>query len=330
VSQLLRTITNFMAIEDIEKQFREEVVHLASQQNQGFKKLIEAGNKKDLIKHCLPIVLEIADSYRDNEVRLEYMDLVGAGYEALVEHINWGLAKGRLRKLSFLPRVEEIIEEGIKKTILTNILEGAKVTYDSDFFENALNEGVDEEEPYMNVIVAQDKAAVDRALDTLAYREREIIRLRYGIGDGHTYTLEEVGRKFRITRPRIREIEAKALRKLQNPVRSRKLVDIFEPGYIPPVRPRQIVPPLSDTDSLEKTLERAKEDIEILTGESLHKFRAHYDLSKTQFANFLRGMYPELTKMKSFRLIELSDEERKQMASVRTEQAEQYSNIGSM
>jgi RNA polymerase primary sigma factor len=65
-------------------------------------------------------------------------------------------------------------------------------------------------------------------LKTLTYREREIIRLRYGLGDGYTYTLEEVGRIFKVTRERVRQIEAKAVRKLQNPVRSKQLEGFLE------------------------------------------------------------------------------------------------------
>ncbi|MCA9217617.1 MAG: sigma-70 family RNA polymerase sigma factor, partial [Planctomycetales bacterium] len=64
---------------------------------------------------------------------------------------------------------------------------------------------------------------IERLLKTLTYREREIIRLRYGLGDGYTYTLEEVGRIFRVTRERVRQIEAKAVRKLQHPIRSQQL-----------------------------------------------------------------------------------------------------------
>jgi len=67
------------------------------------------------------------------------------------------------------------------------------------------------------------KERIDLVLKTLSYREREIIKLRYGIGDGYTYTLEEVGRIFRVTRERVRQVEAKAIRKLQHPVRARKL-----------------------------------------------------------------------------------------------------------
>ncbi|MBY0585605.1 RNA polymerase sigma factor RpoD [bacterium] len=67
------------------------------------------------------------------------------------------------------------------------------------------------------------KVKIDNVLKTLTYREREIIKLRYGLGDGYTYTLEEVGRIFKVTRERVRQIEAKAVRKLQHPVRSRQL-----------------------------------------------------------------------------------------------------------
>ena len=67
------------------------------------------------------------------------------------------------------------------------------------------------------------KGKIDNVLKTLTYREREIIKLRYGLGDGYTYTLEEVGRIFKVTRERVRQIEAKAVRKLQHPVRSRHL-----------------------------------------------------------------------------------------------------------
>jgi RNA polymerase primary sigma factor len=69
---------------------------------------------------------------------------------------------------------------------------------------------------------------IDSLLKTLTYREREIIRLRYGLTDGYTYTLEEVGRIFRVTRERVRQIEAKAVKKLQHPVRSRQLESFME------------------------------------------------------------------------------------------------------
>jgi RNA polymerase primary sigma factor len=75
------------------------------------------------------------------------------------------------------------------------------------------------------------RTKIDDLLKTLTYREREIIRLRYGLTDGYTYTLEEVGRIFKVTRERVRQIEAKAVRKLQNPVRSQQLSG-FIPGLV--------------------------------------------------------------------------------------------------
>ena len=72
------------------------------------------------------------------------------------------------------------------------------------------------------------KGRIQDVLKTLSYREREIIKLRYGLGDGYSYTLEEVGHIFKVTRERIRQIEAKAVRKLQQPSRSQELVGFLD------------------------------------------------------------------------------------------------------
>ncbi len=74
---------------------------------------------------------------------------------------------------------------------------------------------------------------IDEVLKTLTFREREIVKLRYGIGDGYTYTLEEVGRIFRVTRERVRQIEAKAVRKLRHPVRARQLASFLDGVIVP-------------------------------------------------------------------------------------------------
>lgn len=91
-------------------------------------------------------------------------------------------------------------------------------SYFGDFIED---DGV--ESPVNAATHEMLKDKIDSVLKTLTYREREIIKLRYGLGDGYTYTLEEVGRIFKVTRERVRQIEAKAVRKLQHPVRSRHL-----------------------------------------------------------------------------------------------------------
>ncbi len=91
-------------------------------------------------------------------------------------------------------------------------------SYFGDFIED---DGV--ESPVNAATQEMLKDKIEGVLKTLTYREREIIKLRYGLGDGYTYTLEEVGRIFKVTRERVRQIEAKAVRKLQHPVRSRHL-----------------------------------------------------------------------------------------------------------
>ncbi len=72
------------------------------------------------------------------------------------------------------------------------------------------------------------RSRINDVLKTLTYREREILKLRYGIGDGYTYTLEEVGRIFKVTRERVRQVESKAIRKLQHPVRRRRLSSFID------------------------------------------------------------------------------------------------------
>ncbi|MBL9078018.1 MAG: RNA polymerase sigma factor RpoD [Planctomycetes bacterium] len=96
-------------------------------------------------------------------------------------------------------------------------------SYFGDFIED---ESV--ESPVHSASREMLKERIESVLSTLTFREREIIKLRYGIGDGYTYTLEEVGRIFRVTRERVRQIEAKAVRKLQHPVRARRLGGFFD------------------------------------------------------------------------------------------------------
>ena len=100
-------------------------------------------------------------------------------------------------------------------------------SYFGDFIEDEKAEN-----PVESATQEMLKDKIEQVLKTLTYREREIIKLRYGIGDGYTYTLEEVGRIFKVTRERVRQVEAKAIRKLQHPVRARKL-EGFLPGGQP-------------------------------------------------------------------------------------------------
>ena len=83
---------------------------------------------------------------------------------------------------------------------------------------------------YYKVVDSDDwvnEEAYMEVLDTLTEREEKVLRLRFGLDDGRARTLEEVGKEFNVTRERIRQIEAKALRKLRNPVRSKRIRDFL-------------------------------------------------------------------------------------------------------
>jgi len=141
-------------------------------------------------------------------------------------------SKTLLQKLGREPTVEEIAKEAemsVEETrrvlkiskhpiSLDRPIGESEDSYFGDFIEDD-----DVDSPVASAAQEMLKERIDIVLKTLSYREREIIKLRYGIGDGYTYPLEEVGRIFKVTRERVRQVEAKAIRKLQHPVRSRKL-----------------------------------------------------------------------------------------------------------
>ncbi len=100
----------------------------------------------------------------------------------------------------------------------------------------------EEEDSHLGDFIQDDQVAVPadqaaftllreqlmEALETLTEREQKVLRLRFGLDDGRPRTLEEVGKEFHVTRERIRQIEAKALRKLRHPSRSKKLKDYLD------------------------------------------------------------------------------------------------------
>jgi RNA polymerase primary sigma factor len=99
--------------------------------------------------------------------------------------------------------------------------------HDDSYFGEFLQD-YREEDPLHDMNQDLLKSRIADVLNALNYREREIIRLRYGLADGYAYTLEEVGKIFSVTRERVRQIEAKAVRKLQHPVRSRQLAGFLD------------------------------------------------------------------------------------------------------
>ena len=157
----------------------------------------------------------------------------------MVETINKLIRVSRqlLQELGREPTPEEIAEE--MKMPVERVREILKISQEPVSLETPIGE---EEDSHLgdfiqddNVPVPVDAAAytllreqLEEVLDTLTDREKKVLSLRFGLEDGRGRTLEEVGKEFNVTRERIRQIEAKALRKLRHPTRSRKLRDYLE------------------------------------------------------------------------------------------------------
>ena len=157
----------------------------------------------------------------------------------MVETINKliRVSRGLLQELGREPTAEEIAE----RMLITadKVREIVKVSQEPVSLETPIGE---EEDSHLGDFIPDNQALapsdaashkllkeqVESVLEGLTSRERRVLQLRFGLEDGRTRTLEEVGREFNVTRERIRQIEAKALRKLRHPSRSRKLKDYLE------------------------------------------------------------------------------------------------------
>jgi RNA polymerase primary sigma factor len=157
----------------------------------------------------------------------------------MVETINKliRVSRGLLQELGREPTAEEIAE----RMLITpdKVREIVKVSQEPVSLETPIGE---EEDSHLGDFIPDNQALapsdaashkllkeqVESVLEGLTGRERRVLQLRFGLEDGRTRTLEEVGREFNVTRERIRQIEAKALRKLRHPSRSRKLKDYLE------------------------------------------------------------------------------------------------------
>ncbi len=157
----------------------------------------------------------------------------------MVETINKQVRVSRLllQQLGREPTPEEIAKEmGISEE---RVIEIQKIAQDPVSLETPIGE---EEDSHLGDFIEDEQATAPTdvvafamlkeqligVLDTLTPREEKVLRLRYGIDDGRPRTLEEVGKEFNVTRERIRQIEAKALRKLRHPSRSKRLKDFIE------------------------------------------------------------------------------------------------------
>jgi RNA polymerase primary sigma factor len=120
-------------------------------------------------------------------------------------------------------KVEEIMQKAQTPVSLATPIGEEEDSTLGDFIEDEVAEG-----PQDAASMQMLRESVEEALDSLSDRERDVLKLRFGLLDGRARTLEEVGKEFNVTRERIRQIEAKALRKLRHPSRSRKLKDYLE------------------------------------------------------------------------------------------------------
>lgn len=157
----------------------------------------------------------------------------------MVETINKLLRVSRqlLQELGREPTDEEIAEK--MDIPVSKVREIMKISQDPVSLETPIGE---EEDSHLGDFIKDENATspadaasfvllqeqLNEVLDTLTEREQEVLKLRFGLEDGRTRTLEEVGKEFNVTRERIRQIEAKALRKLRHPSRSRKLKDFLD------------------------------------------------------------------------------------------------------
>lgn len=146
-------------------------------------------------------------------------------------------SKRLLQEYGREPTPEEIAEA--MNLPVERVLEISKISQEPVSLETPIGE---EEDSHLgdfiqdeHIPVPADEAAhtllreqLEKVMDTLSEREQKVLALRFGLEDGKPHTLEEVGREFQVTRERIRQIEAKALRKLRHPTRSRKLRDFLE------------------------------------------------------------------------------------------------------
>ena len=244
-----------VSIEDPVRMYLKEIGKvplLSAEREIELAKRMEEGDedaKKELAEANLRLVVSIAKRYVGRGML--FLDLIQEGRAIadqartiripvhMVETINKLIRVSRqlLQELGREPLPEEIAKE--LDMPVDRVREILKISQEPVSLETPIGE---EEDSHLGDFIQDDnvpvpaeaaaqtllKEQLDEVLDTLTEREQKVLRLRFGMNDGRARTLEEVGKEFDVTRERIRQIEAKALRKLRHPSRSRKLRDYLD------------------------------------------------------------------------------------------------------
>ena len=233
------TKANLRFVVSVAKQYQNQGLSLPDLINEGNLGLIKAAEKFDYRKGYKfstyatwwirqAITRAIADQARTIRIPVH-----------MVETINKLIRVSRqlLQELGREPSPEEIAAE--MDMPVERVREILKISQEPVSMETPIGE---EEDSHLGDFIEDDnvpapaeaaaftllKEQLDEVLSTLTDREQKVLRLRFGLEDGRARTLEEVGKEFKVTRERIRQIEAKALRKLRHPSRSRKLKDYLD------------------------------------------------------------------------------------------------------
>ena len=185
--------------------------------------------KKILIEHNLRLVAHVAKKYQSTNIDQD--DLISIGTIGLIKGINSFKSDKNYKLATYVARC-------IENEILMYLRANKKYVLDV-YLNEPIGKDKDDNVVTLQEVLEEKQKDIEDEIDlkfqienlykkmekVLSKREKTIIRLRYGLDDSHPRTLEEVGKEFNVTRERIRQIEAKALRKLRHPSRSKRLKD---------------------------------------------------------------------------------------------------------